>query len=119
MSWFLIALFLGSAVVNVSEGTDHENKKLPSAVVVGTVYCDTCFQQGFSRTSHFLSGFIYSCCVRFRFRKIYSKIALLDLIIFQFELEFQNLNLVQAEPFFYMAVLFQSCLVPFLIFSGG
>ncbi|XP_027151338.1 vegetative cell wall protein gp1 [Coffea eugenioides] len=31
-------------------------EKLPSAVVVGAVYCDTCFQQGFSKDSHFISG---------------------------------------------------------------
>ncbi|KAL0316941.1 UNVERIFIED_CONTAM: AUGMIN subunit [Sesamum calycinum] len=31
-------------------------KKLPSAVVVGTVYCDTCFHQDFPKASHFISG---------------------------------------------------------------
>ncbi|KAK4801904.1 hypothetical protein SAY86_000107 [Trapa natans] len=52
MSWFMIFLFLvGSAAVRVSGDAGHG-----SAVVVGTVYCDTCFQQGFSKTSHFLSG---------------------------------------------------------------
>ncbi|OWM84710.1 vegetative cell wall protein gp1 [Punica granatum] len=57
MHWFLIVLlFLSSAVFGASEGTGHGNKKLPSAVVVGTVYCDTCFQQGFSKASRFLSG---------------------------------------------------------------
>ncbi|XP_057980584.1 pollen-specific leucine-rich repeat extensin-like protein 4 [Malania oleifera] len=54
MSWFLILLIL-SFTFNPSEANnDHE--KLPSAAVVGTVYCDTCSQQGFSRTSHFISG---------------------------------------------------------------
>ncbi|KAJ8643766.1 hypothetical protein MRB53_005514 [Persea americana] len=33
---------------------NHE--KHPSAMVVGTVYCDTCFHQQFSKASHFISG---------------------------------------------------------------
>ncbi|XP_010260908.1 PREDICTED: vegetative cell wall protein gp1 [Nelumbo nucifera] len=53
MFWLLIFSF-GLLFNNLSEAK-HE-KKLPSAVVVGTVYCDTCFQQDFSRTSHFISG---------------------------------------------------------------
>lgn len=59
MSWLLLVLLLSSTVVDVSADVGHENKRLPSALVVGTVYCDTCFQQGFSKTSHFLSGFVY------------------------------------------------------------
>ncbi|KAJ6707546.1 hypothetical protein OIU85_027862 [Salix viminalis] len=39
---------------NLSEASHGE--KPPSAVVVGTVYCDTCFQEDFSRNSHFISG---------------------------------------------------------------
>ncbi|XP_020243120.1 pollen allergen Che a 1-like [Asparagus officinalis] len=33
-----------------------ENEKVQSAVVVGTVYCDTCFRQEFSKASRFISG---------------------------------------------------------------
>ncbi|GMY12832.1 protein PELPK1-like isoform X5 [Fagus crenata] len=54
MSRFVIILFLSLAFNSLSEAGNE--KKLPSAVVVGTVYCDTCFQQGFSKTSHFISG---------------------------------------------------------------
>ncbi|XP_041002532.1 vegetative cell wall protein gp1 isoform X2 [Juglans microcarpa x Juglans regia] len=54
MSWFLVVLFLTIAFNSPSEAR-HE-KKLPSAIVVGTVYCDTCFQEDFSKTSHFISG---------------------------------------------------------------
>ncbi|KEH25152.1 adhesive plaque matrix protein [Medicago truncatula] len=57
MSWFLTILFLSLTFgTNFSEA-NHDNKKLlPSPVVVGTVYCDTCFQQAFSLNSHFISG---------------------------------------------------------------
>ncbi|XP_073008298.1 uncharacterized protein [Typha latifolia] len=34
----------------------HDKNHLPSAMVVGTVYCDTCFLQEFSKTSRFISG---------------------------------------------------------------
>ncbi|OIV90204.1 hypothetical protein TanjilG_01400 [Lupinus angustifolius] len=54
MSWFLVILFLILTFGSVSEARHH--KKLPSAVVVGTVYCDTCFQHDFSFGSHFISG---------------------------------------------------------------
>lgn len=54
MPWFFIIVLSLSSLNELSEAT-HE-KKLPSAVVVGTVYCDTCFQQDFSKTSHFISG---------------------------------------------------------------
>ncbi|RWR72846.1 Pollen Ole e 1 allergen/extensin [Cinnamomum micranthum f. kanehirae] len=33
-----------------------KHEKLPSAMVVGTVYCETCFHQQFSKASHFISG---------------------------------------------------------------
>ncbi|KAF5186856.1 hypothetical protein FRX31_005807, partial [Thalictrum thalictroides] len=52
VSWLLI-FTLTLIFINLSEA--NHGKKLPSAVVVGTVYCDTCFQQDFSRTSHFIS----------------------------------------------------------------
>ncbi|CAL0299081.1 unnamed protein product [Lupinus luteus] len=54
MSWFLVILFLILTFGSVSEASHH--KKLPSAAVVGTVYCDTCFQKDFSFGSHFISG---------------------------------------------------------------
>ncbi|XAR51616.1 hypothetical protein NMG60_11006293 [Bertholletia excelsa] len=53
MSWFLTIIVLSLALGNLSEA---HGKKLPSAVVVGTVYCDTCFRSDFSTTSHFISG---------------------------------------------------------------
>ncbi|XP_004491943.1 uncharacterized protein [Cicer arietinum] len=55
MSWFLVILFLIVTFGSFSEAS-HDKKPLPSAVVVGTVYCDTCFQQDFSMDSHFISG---------------------------------------------------------------
>ncbi|XP_014522857.1 vegetative cell wall protein gp1-like [Vigna radiata var. radiata] len=54
MSWILVILFLSLTYGSVSEA--NHDKKLPSASVVGTVYCDTCFQLDFSRGSHFISG---------------------------------------------------------------
>ncbi|KAK7340702.1 hypothetical protein VNO77_21412 [Canavalia gladiata] len=54
MPWFLVILFLSLTFGTHSEAS--HGKKLPSAVVVGTVYCDTCFQQDFSMGSHFISG---------------------------------------------------------------
>ncbi|XP_021816771.1 formin-2-like [Prunus avium] len=56
MSWFLTVLFL---IITLSLSTPSEashEKKHPSAVVIGTVYCDTCFQAEFSHASHFISG---------------------------------------------------------------
>ncbi|KAK7381207.1 hypothetical protein VNO78_33738 [Psophocarpus tetragonolobus] len=55
MSWFLIILFLSLTYFSVSDAS-HYGKKLSSAFVVGTVYCDTCSQQEFSLGSHFISG---------------------------------------------------------------
>ncbi|XP_008785745.2 proline-rich protein 4-like [Phoenix dactylifera] len=43
-------LFHCSLAANLAEN------RLPSAVVVGTVYCDTCFQKEFSKPSHFIAG---------------------------------------------------------------
>ncbi|GLT61985.1 hypothetical protein SLA2020_346550 [Shorea laevis] len=54
MSWFSVILFLSFTFSTLSEAGHHG--KNPSAIVVGTVYCDTCFQQGFSRNSHFIPG---------------------------------------------------------------
>ncbi|PSS35083.1 Pollen allergen Che a 1 like [Actinidia chinensis var. chinensis] len=53
-SWFLTVIVLSFTFPNLSEAK-HE-KKLPSAIIVGTVYCDTCFQESFSKSSHFISG---------------------------------------------------------------
>ncbi|XWS75640.1 hypothetical protein CRYUN_Cryun01aG0108400 [Craigia yunnanensis] len=53
MSWFFLILLLSFIFSSFSEGS-HDHKQ--SAVVVGTVYCDTCFQEDFSRISHFISG---------------------------------------------------------------
>ncbi|XP_028764914.1 formin-2-like [Neltuma alba] len=52
MPWFLVILFLSLTFGNVSEATKHPS----AAVVVGTVYCDTCFQRDFPMSSHFISG---------------------------------------------------------------
>lgn len=54
MSWFLIAFLFLSFAFSISGAAPE--KKLPSTVVVGTVYCDTCFVQGFSKASHFIPG---------------------------------------------------------------
>ncbi|CAA2981203.1 leucine-rich repeat extensin-like protein 3 [Olea europaea var. sylvestris] len=54
MSCLWTIIFLGFLFLNLS-GAKHQNK-LHSAVVVGTVYCDTCFHQDFSKASHFISG---------------------------------------------------------------
>ncbi|GFS30518.1 pollen Ole e 1 allergen and extensin family protein [Actinidia rufa] len=51
---YLFLSVLSFTFSNLSEAK-HQNK-LSSAVVVGTVYCDTCFQADFSKTSHFISG---------------------------------------------------------------
>lgn len=55
MPWFLTIIVLIFTFHNFSEAK-HNNNKHPSAIVVGTVYCDTCFQQDFSKTSPFISG---------------------------------------------------------------
>ncbi|KAI3452176.1 hypothetical protein Pfo_008841 [Paulownia fortunei] len=55
MSWFWTIIFLSFTFSNNLSEANHQ-KKLPSAVVVGTVYCDTCFQQDFPKASHFIAG---------------------------------------------------------------
>lgn len=55
MFWFLVILFL-SLTFGTTQSEANHDKKPPPAVVVGTVYCDTCFQQDFSMGSHFISG---------------------------------------------------------------
>ncbi|XP_031285650.1 extensin-like [Pistacia vera] len=53
MSWFYTIFFLSFTICSLEA---RSNKKLHSAVVVGSVYCDTCFQEDFSKSSHFISG---------------------------------------------------------------
>ncbi|KAJ9147478.1 hypothetical protein P3X46_029635 [Hevea brasiliensis] len=53
-SFFIIFLLCFTFINNLSEAS--HDRKLPSAVVVGTVYCDTCFREDFSKNSHFISG---------------------------------------------------------------
>ncbi|KAF9663874.1 hypothetical protein SADUNF_Sadunf17G0097400 [Salix dunnii] len=55
MPWFFIIFLLSCTFNNLSAEAGH-GKKLPSAVVVGTVYCDTCFQEDFARNTHFIPG---------------------------------------------------------------
>ncbi|XP_075514978.1 uncharacterized protein LOC142549751 [Primulina tabacum] len=55
MSFFWALIFLSFAfIVNCSESKNQ--KKLPSAVLVGTVYCDTCFHQDFPKASRAIEG---------------------------------------------------------------
>lgn len=54
MPWSLTIIVLIFTFHNFSEA--KHNNEHSSAAVVGTVYCDTCFQQDFSKTSHFISG---------------------------------------------------------------
>ncbi|KAK6798553.1 hypothetical protein RDI58_006256 [Solanum bulbocastanum] len=59
ISWvWIVVLFLGFTFHNLStsqaKSTRHRHHS--TAVVEGTVFCDTCFQQQFSGASHFISG---------------------------------------------------------------
>ncbi|GAV60102.1 Pollen_Ole_e_I domain-containing protein [Cephalotus follicularis] len=54
MPWPLMILFFSFTFNNLLEA--RPVNKHQSAVIVGTVYCDTCFQEDFSKTSHFISG---------------------------------------------------------------
>ncbi|KAH6829704.1 Pollen Ole e 1 allergen and extensin family protein [Perilla frutescens var. hirtella] len=56
MSWFWTVIFLTFAFINTSESRLHHHHN-PSAVIVGTVYCDTCFRQDLPRASqYFIAG---------------------------------------------------------------
>ncbi|KAM1009864.1 hypothetical protein ACFX13_046120 [Malus domestica] len=55
MSWLTVIFLVITLTFHTPSDASHE-KNDPSAVVVGTVYCDTCFQEDFSHTSHFISG---------------------------------------------------------------
>ncbi|KAJ0232588.1 Proline-rich protein [Hirschfeldia incana] len=57
--WFILMIFLGITInEGLSQGQQHLKKKTrSSAVVVGTVYCDTCFNSAFPRSpSHLIPG---------------------------------------------------------------
>ncbi|KAL5739309.1 hypothetical protein ACOSQ2_028489 [Xanthoceras sorbifolium] len=56
MSWFFIIFFLSFTISNLEAIPDQKNLPSTVVVVVGTVYCDTCFQDDFSKSSHFISG---------------------------------------------------------------
>ncbi|KAL3844571.1 hypothetical protein ACJIZ3_001974 [Penstemon smallii] len=56
MSLFWTITFLTLTFSNIITEAKHQKKLPPSAVIVGTVYCDTCFHQDFSKSSHFISG---------------------------------------------------------------
>ncbi|KAG9142466.1 hypothetical protein Leryth_018238 [Lithospermum erythrorhizon] len=49
-----LIIFVNFSLSNLSEARQY--KKHPSAVVVGSVYCDSCFQHSVSRESHFIPG---------------------------------------------------------------
>ncbi|PON42932.1 hypothetical protein PanWU01x14_278280 [Parasponia andersonii] len=55
MTWFLSIIFCIILTSSHLSEANHD-RKLSSAVVIGTVYCDTCFQEDFDKTSHFISG---------------------------------------------------------------
>ncbi|XP_048327217.2 proline-rich protein 4 [Ziziphus jujuba] len=54
MFYLLKIFFFILTFTYLSEARPQKNPS--TAVVVGTVYCDTCFQQDFSKDSHFISG---------------------------------------------------------------
>ncbi|KAF8012748.1 hypothetical protein BT93_I0795 [Corymbia citriodora subsp. variegata] len=55
MPWLLItSILLGFGLIHGTRAADEEN--LRSAQVVGTVLCSPCFNRGFYRSSHFISG---------------------------------------------------------------
>ncbi|CAN6702327.1 unnamed protein product [Malus baccata var. baccata] len=60
MSWFFTVIFLVTALTFHTPSKASHEKNDPSAVVVGTVYCDICFQEDFSHSSHFLSDKLIS-----------------------------------------------------------
>ncbi|KAI3885243.1 hypothetical protein MKW98_002635 [Papaver atlanticum] len=57
MFWFFISILGFIIIFNHGSEATPDTNNLPSAIVIGTVFCDACFQQDFSRTnSHFISG---------------------------------------------------------------
>ncbi|XP_057768572.1 proline-rich extensin-like protein EPR1 isoform X2 [Salvia miltiorrhiza] len=59
MYWFWTIMFLSLATINNSESKLHNQKS--SAVIVGTVYCDTCFQQNLPKASQYLIAVTVEC----------------------------------------------------------
>ncbi|KAK8346311.1 hypothetical protein V6Z12_A07G205200, partial [Gossypium hirsutum] len=53
---FFFTLLLCFIIFNCYSEGSHGYQQQQSAVVVGTVYCDTCFQSDLSRPTHFISG---------------------------------------------------------------
>ncbi|KAF5766164.1 hypothetical protein HanRHA438_Chr15g0724391 [Helianthus annuus] len=56
-SWvsFILLVYLCFSFNGVS-GARHRKKKHPTAVLTGTVYCDTCFRQEVPKSTHLISG---------------------------------------------------------------
>ncbi|KVH92639.1 U1 small nuclear ribonucleoprotein C [Cynara cardunculus var. scolymus] len=54
LSFMLLLLFMFS--FNGVSGGRHRKQHHSAAIVVGTVYCDTCFRQELSKSTHFISG---------------------------------------------------------------
>ncbi|GMI69034.1 hypothetical protein HRI_000572800 [Hibiscus trionum] len=54
MTWFSLILLLSFTINSISEAS--HGRKLRSAVVSGTVYCNICSQEDFSESHHFISG---------------------------------------------------------------
>ncbi|KAF8090191.1 hypothetical protein N665_0483s0029 [Sinapis alba] len=58
--WFILMIFIGISISGglSQQGQQHLKKKTrSSAVVVGTVYCDTCFNSAFSKSpNHLIPG---------------------------------------------------------------
>ncbi|XP_023525416.1 major pollen allergen Ole e 1-like [Cucurbita pepo subsp. pepo] len=58
MVWFLfvLVLFLNHGVDGFSEPLQKKALPPPPAVLVGSVFCDTCYQQNLSKFAHFIPG---------------------------------------------------------------
>ncbi|XP_033140090.1 proline-rich extensin-like protein EPR1 isoform X1 [Brassica rapa] len=63
--WFILMTLLGISINGgLSQGQQHLMKKTRSvAVVVGTVYCDTCFNSAFSKSPNHLISDLYTGAV--------------------------------------------------------
>jgi len=64
----LLLLLAFCCILRCSIADDAQQQR--SVMVVGTVYCDTCFQQQFSKASHFISGSIHLYISDFNFVEI-------------------------------------------------
>ncbi|KAI3919615.1 hypothetical protein MKX01_018438 [Papaver californicum] len=57
MFWLFISMLGFIIIFNHGSEANPDKNDLPSAIVIGTVFCGACFQQDFSQTSsHFISG---------------------------------------------------------------